>query len=59
MSFTDMCNKYHVSRATISNRKNKEGWSRKEVQRLQERRVELLEELKALDAALYRRCWVD
>jgi len=59
MSFTDMCNKYHVSRATISNRKNKEGWSRKEVQRLQERRVDLLHELKAIDAALFRRCWVD
>jgi len=59
MSFSDMCNKYHVSRATISNRKNKEGWSRVHVQQLQERRVKLLFELKSLDRALYRRCWDD
>jgi len=57
MSFTDISNKYHISRATISKRKNKEGWDRVYVQQLQARRVELLIELKSLDQALYRCYW--
>jgi len=59
MTFSEISNKYHISRATISKRKNKEGWDRVYVQQLQERRVKLLIELKALDGALYRHCWDD
>jgi len=59
MSFSEISNKYHISRATISKRKNKEGWDRVYVQQLHERRVKLLIELKSLEGALYRRCWDD
>jgi len=59
ITFSEMSNKYHISKAAISKRKNKEGWSRVHVQQLQKRRVELLLELKALEGALYRRCWDD
>jgi len=58
-TFSEMSNTYHISRASISKRKNNEGWSRVHVQQLQERRVKLLLELKSLDGALYRRCWDD
>jgi len=59
MTFSEMSNKYRISKASISKRKNKEGWSRVHVQQLQARRVELLLELKDLDQALYRCYWDD
>jgi len=50
LTYDELCSKYHVGKATISDRKRKEGWNREAVQALLQMRRDVLRELEGLDS---------